>query len=204
MSNGIPPGRTGRLWLIARIASARRAAELLNEKRHALLRAERGAADRRQAAETAWRQQALLATSWLDRAALLDGEAAIRRAATAVGSATVEVGWRNAMGARYPESASVGLPVVDVPAALVGSSALVAAREHHRRALEAAAETAAARAAHDVLSAELAATVRRLRAIERRWLPRHETALAELEVSLDEDERAEAVRNNWISRHTSR
>jgi hypothetical protein len=71
----------------------------------------------------------------------------------------------------------------------------------HRAALEAALEVAAARTAHARLSLELAATVRRLRAIESRWLPMHEQALTALEQALDENDRADGTRIRWASRH---
>ncbi len=41
---------------------------------------------------------------------------------------------------------------------------------------------------------------RRARAIERRWIPRHEAALAALELGLEETEREEAVRLRLLAR----
>jgi len=48
--------------------------------------------------------------------------------------------------------------------------------------------------AHQVVEAELVATRRRLRALEIRWIPRLTAALAQAELTLDELERADAVR----------
>jgi V/A-type H+/Na+-transporting ATPase subunit D len=64
----------------------------------------------------------------------------------------------------------------------------------HRDALAAAAAAAAARAAHDAVERELVATSRRLRAIEHRWIPEHERALRELEITLAERELEDVVR----------
>jgi vacuolar-type H+-ATPase subunit D/Vma8 len=41
--------------------------------------------------------------------------------------------------------------------------------------------------------------VRRVRAIESRWLPLHEQSLAQLQLSLDENDRAEGARIRWAS-----
>ena len=85
--------------------------------------------------------------------------------------------------------------------ALGGGSALVYAAAAYRSALAAAGRFAAARLAHERVGAELRATTRRLRAVERRWIPQHEAALAALELALDEGEREEAARIRWIVRH---
>jgi V/A-type H+/Na+-transporting ATPase subunit D len=52
----------------------------------------------------------------------------------------------------------------------------------------------------EALAAELATTVRRVRAIESRWLPLHEDALAALEQELDENDRSEGARIRWAAR----
>jgi V/A-type H+-transporting ATPase subunit D len=68
------------------------------------------------------------------------------------------------------------------------------------RALEAAARHAAAACALRQVRTELRATIRRLRAVERRWIPEYETALAALELSLDEAEREQGARVRWVVR----
>ena len=70
--------------------------------------------------------------------------------------------------------------------ALGGGATVALAADAHRRALAAAAAHAAARAAHEAIEREFAATTRRLRAIERRWIPEHERALRRLELELAE------------------
>jgi vacuolar-type H+-ATPase subunit D/Vma8 len=45
-----------------------------------------------------------------------------------------------------------------------------------------------------LIGREVALTRRRLRAIERRWIPRLEAALADLEAALEQQEREDRVR----------
>lgn len=201
MSLRIPPGRAGRRWLASRIDTAGRARDLLDEKR-AVLRAETRAAETRAAtADEEWQRRAREAETWRLRSALLDGERPLELAASrASGGADVTITWRSAMGVTYPASIEVTLPPPLDIRILGGGSSLAFAADAHREALRAAAEAAAARLAFERLDAELSATVRRLRAIETRWLPQHEQALAALEVALGETERAESVRNRWLAR----
>ena len=44
----------------------------------------------------------------------------------------------------------------------------------------------------------------RLRAVERRWIPEYETALAALELSLDESEREQGTRVRWVLRRSGK
>jgi V/A-type H+-transporting ATPase subunit D len=199
MALRIPPGRAGRLWLLARIETARRAGELLEKKRAVLLAAERDAATRAASTGASWREKARAAERLLRQTLVLDGERALTLAAAHAGKAESRVTWRSAMGLRYPLGAEVTLPAPPDPALLAGGTSLVLALAAHREAVDAAAAFAAARTAHDRLAAELRATIRRLRAIEVRWLPQHERALAELDVALDEAERAEVARVRWVA-----
>jgi len=64
--------------------------------------------------------------------------------------------------------------------------------------VEAGAHLAAVATALERIDAELAATTRRLRALERRWIPAHEEALAALSLALDESEREDAIRGRWF------
>jgi vacuolar-type H+-ATPase subunit D/Vma8 len=81
--------------------------------------------------------------------------------------------------------------------ALGGGSSVALAAGAHVEAVRVAAECAAARAALDAIAAELTATTRRQRAIERRWIPEHEAALHRLELALDEREREDIARVRW-------
>ena len=97
-------------------------------------------------------------------------------------------------GVTYPSTATVELP--DRPPT-PGTAALDVAADRTGRALEAAVAHAAASAAARRVDAEQTATVRRLRAIRDRWLPRLEAELAETDLRLDETEREEISRLLW-------
>jgi V/A-type H+-transporting ATPase subunit D len=183
-----------------RLDVARRGRDVLDQKRQALLREEERARSRMLSAEREWAESAAAARGWLDRAAVLGGERSVRLALLhAGGRARVEVAWRNTLGVVHPAEATLTLPARGRADALVGSSALVPCAEAHRRALESAARYAVARVSHERVAAELDRTIRRLQAIERRWLPEHRRALADVELRLDEEEREEAVRLRWAS-----
>lgn len=196
----VPPGRAGRLWLMHRLDVARRGQDVLDEKRQALLREEEGARARMLLAREEWEASAEEARRWLDRAAILGSERSIGLARLhAGGPARVEVAWRNTLGVLHPIEATLALPPARHADTLAGSAALVPCAEAHRRALEAGARYAVARTSHERVAAELERTVRRLQAIERRWLPEHRRALAGVELRLDEEEREETVRLRWAS-----
>ena len=198
MALRLPPGRAGRLWLLHRIDSGTRGDEVLDQKRQALLREELRLRGEIELAEAEWRQRAAEAAEWLRRAAVLGGERALALACFYAGSAAeVELVWRNTLGVVHPAEARVSQAEGKPPFA--GSPALAPAAAAHRRALEAAARFAAVAASHRGIAAELALTARRLRTIERRWLPEHRGALHALELRLDEDEREESTRIRWIA-----
>lgn len=197
----MPPGRAGRLWLMRRLEVAERGHEVLDQKRQALLREEGRSRARLLRAERDWDESAAEARRWLVRAALLGGERSVGLARFYAGDdARVEVTWRNTLGVVHPAEAVLAPPLARRTDAFVGTSALVQCAEAHRRALEAAAAFAVAQRSHERVAAELGRTIRRLQAIERRWLPHHRQALESLELRLDEEEREEAVRLRWASR----
>lgn len=185
----VPPGRAGRIWLARRLETARRGADLLDRK----LRILQGELARLQAAaeETAaqWDEGAAAARTWLLRAALLGGERAIRLASDDQ-TADVQVSYASTMGIRYPVTAACTVP----PAVTWDSPVLAHARQAHRDALEAAARHAAAAAAARVVGDEVRATRYRLRAVQDRWIPGLEQALAEVTFTIEELERADAAR----------
>ena len=196
-----PPGRAGRLWLMHRLEVAERGYEVLDQKRRALMREEERSRPLAVEAEREWAELAADARRWLVRSAILAGDRPIGLARFYAGApARLEVAWRNTLGVVHPSAATVVLPSARETDAFVGTSALVRCAEAHRLALEAAARLAVARTSHERVQAELARTIRRLQAIERRWLPYHREALSSLELRLDEDEREEAVRLRWASR----
>ncbi len=193
-----PPGRAGRLWLVRRLEVARRGVEVLDQKRQALLREQQRLSGILAAATREWESKARLATEWNDRALAIAGERRLRLAASPPsGRCDVAVEWRNALGTVFPAGASVhSRPSQDLVALGGGSVVALAARAHADAAV-AAAHYAAARAAHEAIEAELAATARRQRAIERRWIPEHEAELRRIALTLDEREREDIARVKW-------
>jgi V/A-type H+/Na+-transporting ATPase subunit D len=184
----VPPGRSGRLWLVRRLETARHGAELLDRKLR-ILEAELA---RRQeaAAGTAarWDQCQSEARAWLLRAALLGGERAVRLADTGE-AAWLSVSYESTMGIRYPAEVTCTGPASGWDGPVVAET-----RRAHCAALAAAAEHAAAAAAVRTIGAEVQTTRYRLRAIRDRWIPRLERALAEVTFALEELERSDAAR----------
>lgn len=198
-----PPGRVGRLWLMHRIDVGRRGRDVLEQKRRALLRQRARLEPELAEARGEWEQAAREAERWWQLAAVLGGERSLELAvAGAIPPADVRIDWRNALGVVYPADVEVEAGGRDEPAG--GSVALAQAVIAYRRALAGAARYAVVRTAWERVSSELEATSQRLRAIERRWVPRHERALAELELALDESERGEAVQNRWFRERLTR
>ena len=192
-----PPGRAGRLWLVRRLEAAARGADVLEQKRQALVREQERLAVLLATAEDTWRRCGREAVDAGARALALAGERRLRLAAAQPREpADVSVVRRRVLGTPSPELAALRLPEPTDLVAL-GGPAVASAAAAHARALEAAASYAVARAAHDGVAAELAATNRRLRAIRRRWIPQHEQALARLELALDESERDDIARARW-------
>jgi len=191
----VPPGRAGRLWLVRRLAVARRGADLLDRK-HRILLAET-ARRRDAAAETAaaWARCCADAERWLLRASLLGGERAVRLAADG-SAADVTITYGVTMGVRHPDVATCRIPA----SATWDGPALAAARQAHGRALEAAVRHAAAAGALRAVAAETLATRSRLRAVRDRWIPRLEQALGEVTLALEEQELADSARLRLAAR----
>jgi vacuolar-type H+-ATPase subunit D/Vma8 len=172
---------------------------VLEQKRQALVREELRLRAEVADAEADWRRSAAEARRWLERAALLGGERGLDLARFhAGGPAEIEVTWRSTLGVRHPVEARVAV-LAAAPSTLAGTAALAPAADAHRRAVDAAARYAVVTASHRRVAAELALTARRLRTIERRWLPEHEAALQALEIRLDEEEREESGRIRWAA-----
>ncbi len=185
----VPPGRAGRIWLVRRLETARRGADLLDRKlrilQAELARREATAAETR----TRWDRCAADAQSWLLRAALLGGQRAIRLADDGQ-RAAVTIGYELAMGVRYPSHAACTF----ASPATWDDPVLARTRQAHRTALAAAADHAVAAAAVRIVDAEVRATRYRLRAVQDRWIPRLEQALADVTFALEEQERSDAAR----------
>nr|WP_273544741.1 V-type ATP synthase subunit D [Arthrobacter jiangjiafuii] len=175
------------------MATATRGAELLDRKQRILRLAIDGLQEEADAARLAWEQAAAEAAVWLKRAAGLDGEDRIAQSAPAE-PAAVQVRWGGAMGISYPEGSECLLPAQSPGG---GSSALAFAAASHRAALEAAVAAASAGRALQLVSAELASTRTRQRAVENRWIPNLQDQLGRIERKVAEQELEESLRLRW-------
>jgi vacuolar-type H+-ATPase subunit D/Vma8 len=195
-----PPGRTGHIWLRERLDVARRASDVLEEKARVLAAEERRLRVLERRSRRDWEEAWAEASRWLLRSALLGGRRglAVARAHRA-GEIDVRIRWGSNMGATYPTEAACHPPDGSATALSAGTSALHFAALAHREAATAAVRYAADRRALDVVRRELSVARRRQRAIERRWIPRLESALERLELSLAEEEREDIVRARWAS-----
>ncbi|WP_424752143.1 V-type ATP synthase subunit D [Mycobacterium sp.] len=199
----MPPGRAGRLWLQHRLSTAQHGADLLDHKLR-MLRAEREQLVlERDMTAAEWDSASREADTWLLRSVLLGGQRSVRLAAVTA-PAEVQILWAQSMGVRYPAEATCTVPDPAPDAPPPGNAALVTARDCYRRAVQAAVRQAALEAAVRVLEAQETATRRRLRAIEDRWIPRLQQALAELQFKLEEDEHNDAVRLRWAAGNRTR
>ena len=193
----VPPGRAGRIWLHRRLAAAERGREQLDRKLRILLPELQRRRLQAERLDREWRAACAVARTWLLRVAILGGEDAVLGAA-AVEPARVEVTWATTMGLSYPAGAElvtrpdlVNRPGQAVPPA---NAAVVPAVEAFEAALRAGVGSAAADEAVRRVEAEIAVTRRRMRALERRWMPWLRQALAEREAALEQAEREDGVR----------
>lgn len=186
---GVPPGRTGRLWLRRRLETARRGSTLLDRKLHLLLSEQDRLRMEERRTRQDWESSCAKADLWLLRAALLSGRRAITLAASRI-PAEVTVRYGLAGGTRYPS----GITCVTPEPGTFDGATLGAARKACRDAVAAAARHAAATEAVRIIDTEIGATRYRLRAIEERWIPRLERTLTQVELGLEEQEHADGVR----------
>ncbi|APA98430.1 V-type ATP synthase subunit D [Nocardia seriolae] len=218
----IPPGRAGRLWLRDRLALAERGLSLLDRKR-ALLEPEYARhAARAETTAHEWTEACLRARTWQLRATMLDGDTSLDTATPP--AATLTVHYATLAGVRYPADldyvdcpppqhvpssitsnatpgagsttpvAGSATPRAGGAAPVAGSATLHAASAAHREALAAAARHAAAAAAARALERELTATRTRVRALRHHRIPALRSALAALELQLEDQERADRSR----------
>jgi V/A-type H+-transporting ATPase subunit D len=195
-----PPGRSGRLWLIDRLAVAERAASILHRKHQALRQEEIRLAALTERSAARWTAAVRDAEAWQRQAMILGARSDLQAAATLVSPAGARLVWRTEMGVEIPAEASCDLPPTPpVP----GTPTLAAAADAYRRALEAAVEHAAVTNAAARVSAELVVTQQRLRAVRDRWIPQLQAAVQALELRLDDHEREELSRSRSHHRTTA-
>jgi V/A-type H+-transporting ATPase subunit D len=193
-----PQSRAGRRWLISRIATARRGAELLDRKRQLLQREQTRLALEHDATLRHFEEAFAATEAWSARAAVLGGQSELSIACSAVPErAVVNLTWRNSMGVLHPSGAGCSFPALPPLQSAAFNAALAPAAQAACDALDAAVAHAVADHAFRRVDAELSATTRRVRAIERRRLPALEDALRRVEQRLDEVDREERVVARW-------
>ncbi|MCK2218315.1 V-type ATP synthase subunit D [Actinomadura sp. ATCC 31491] len=183
----VPSGRAGRLWLRHRLATAARGIDLLDRKLRILRQEQQRLRLLNERTGREWNAALAEAETWALRAAALAGERALPHAPPA----EITVEWAEVMGAAFPERVHCRFP--DPSGLLPLSAAVTPARLACRAAVEAGARHAAAREALRVVTAETATTTTRIRALRERWTPALRRALTDLDLALDEGERAAAV-----------
>ena len=195
----VPPGGAARLWLRDRLALARSASDLLEQKRRALQNEVSRLTHLAEMTAQRWQDACLEAERWTLRAELVGGERQFLAAGAAIeGTAEAQVTWHSLMGLAYPWEAECRWPAGHARVGLGSTAALVETETAARSALGAAVEAAAAGRALDLVTTELEVTTRRRRALEHRWIPRLQAALAQVEFEMDEHEREEVARLRWI------
>lgn len=196
----VPPGRMGRVWLAGRLHVAHRGAGVLEQKVRVLVEEERRLRQLVREARAAWEDACRRGRRWLLRAALLGDERQLALAAAHLeGPLDVQIRWRSHMGVTYPAETQCRMPSAIPYATLGDSAALHFAAAAFREAANRAVGCAAAQCAYDIMQQELLVTRRRLRAIERRWIPSLTAAARDLALRLDEIEREDAVRSKWVA-----
>ena len=101
--------------------------------------------------------------------------------------------WTTAMGLRYPADATLASPAHDATVRAGQCRDRPGDRSVSRRAAGRLRAAAAEEAVRRV-DAEIAVTRRRMRALEKRWLPWLHGALAALELSLEQAEQEDGMR----------
>jgi len=195
----VPPGRMGVMWLRERLAVADRAREVLEEKLEALTQERHKVRAQLAELEAEWRQALATAEHALLSAELAGGVAQVARVSALSLPASAEVTRGRTLGVSHPSSVEVTVPPwLATPWAQ--TSALRFAAAAYGEALIAGARFAATQRALTVLDREQERTVRRLRSIERRWMPELEAEVLQRARALDEAEREDTVRISWVAR----
>ncbi len=188
----VPPGRAGRMWLRQRLDTAERGRGQLDRKLRILVPERQRLQTRAARRNEQWAATEAEAQMWLLRASLLGGQDAIRGAAPPQ-LVDITVVWTSSMGVVYPEDVAVA-GRGPRPPVLLGNAAVGPAATAFHAALRAGARAAAANEAVRRLDAEIAVTRRRMRALDKRWLPWLRDTLATLELSLEQTEQEDSMR----------
>lgn len=191
--SGIPPGRAGRQWLRRRLATAERGREQLDRKLRILFPEHQRLRIRAARFGGEWEAACAEADRWFVRACLLGGQDAIR-GASRLEPVGVDVRWTTTMGLSYPSDARVSPAEGQGVTPPSGNAALAPAAAAFRAALAAGVRAAAAQEAVRRVEAEIAVTRRRLRALDKHWLPTLHRELVRLELTLEQSEQEDGLR----------
>jgi V/A-type H+-transporting ATPase subunit D len=157
---------------------------LIPEQQRLRIQADRSRAD--------WRAACEVAETWLLRATLLGGEDAVR-IATPAAPLGLELVWTTMMGLRFPTDVRVDAAAPEHPLP-PGNAAVAATAEAFQAALLAGVRSAAAEEALARVAVEIALTRRRLRALDKRWLPWLAESLTALDLALEQAEQEDGIR----------
>lgn len=187
-----PPGRAGRLLLRRRLVTAELGRDQLSRKLRVLVSAQEQLRAQQAACQDTWSTALVVARRWELRAGMLGGQAAYTSAGPAE-LASVELRWTTTAGVHHPVEARRVGPALELQAP-AANAAVVLATEAFGNALVAGAQLAAAEEAVRRVDTQVALTRRRVRALEKRWLPALREALARVEQSLELAEQEEGSR----------
>ena len=137
--------------------------------------------------------------TWIARAAILRGQPRDLARRRSPAAASVDLVWRNSMGAYYPAEAACLLPEERRPRRDRRHRGDGRGRTRPSDALERAVQLAATDRAVREVDRELAATRRRLRMLQRQWLPSLGAALHALDIELEERERDDIMHARWAN-----
>lgn len=188
----IPPGRAGRMWLRRRADTAARGRDQLDRKLRILIPEQQRLRIHADRSRAAWATACEGARTWLLRATLLGGQDAVRNA-TPPQPVGVEIIWTTAMGLSYPADVRLVDPPAQPPAP-AANAAVAPTADAFRAALLAGVRSAAAQEALRRVDTEIAVTRRRLRALDKRWLPWLNDSLIALNLSLEQAEQEDGMR----------
>lgn len=186
------------MWLTRRLTVAVHGGDLLESKLRILLAEQLDYSLMAERTSVEWTQAVRDLDRWMLQSALLGGERAARLASDGA-DAQVEVEWRLTMGVRYPAAAICSIPRRRPSSFTPDNTALRHAVPAAERAAIAGVDHAVATAALVAVEAEIVSTRRQLRALRERWIPRLESALSRLVVTLDDQEHDEHVRLRWAA-----
>jgi V/A-type H+-transporting ATPase subunit D len=187
-----PPGRAGRLWLRRRLATAELGRDQLGHKLRVLLHEHERLQQLCREAEQTWVDAVAQARTWQLRAGVLGGQQAYAGGALPP-PVQIQLHWTSVVGVTIPGDPRPVGPAT-APPEVAGNAAVVVTAAAFDTALRAGTAVAAAEEAARRIEVEMALTRRRVRALERHWLPALRAALASVDQLLEFDEQEDGGR----------